>query len=165
MSGTYQNGHISNFRVPLLFYYLLLPRIHTTTNASLSVFILPTILDLLVNTECLNDNDTAVTLDLINKYEGQSLILLYRASHSDGDRDAWNIGIINAGRTMLSVGSVAVPYRLILPLTMDFEYRFTHLTEDPYELEPLYDWTLESLAIRVPAQYGPDAADRLAFPR
>lgn len=159
MTGTYQNGHISNFRVPLLFHHPLLPRIHVNANCS-SVSILPTILDLLVNTKSLNHEDSQIAHDLIGEYEGQSLIRPYRTSQSN--RQAWIMSIINAGGTMLSVGSAAVPYRLILPLTEDFEYRFTHLDEDPYELAPITDWSLESLLTHVASTYGSEASDWVA---
>ena len=129
---------------------------HLNVNGS-AVSILPTILDLLVNTKSLNADDTEITLDLINEYEGQSLIRPYRTSHNG--REAWNMGIINAGGSMLSVGSAAVPWRLNLPLNNDFEYRFTHLDKDPYELEPITGWTMSSLAAEVHSRHGPEAFD------
>lgn len=62
---------------------------------------------------------------------------------------------------MLSVGSAAVPYRLILPLSEGFEYRFTHLEQDPYELSPLTAWDLDSLAAHVASHHGLNASDWL----
>ncbi|KGO78374.1 Alkaline phosphatase-like, alpha/beta/alpha [Penicillium italicum] len=152
--GTYHNPHISNFRVPLVFHHPLLPRMHLNVNGS-AVSILPTILDLLVNTNSLNADDTEIALDLMNEYEGQSLIRPYRALHNG--REAWNMGVINAGGSMLSVGSAAVPWRLNLPLNSDFEYRFTDLNKDPYELDPITDWTMSSLAAEVHSKYGAEA--------
>ncbi|CAG8945350.1 unnamed protein product [Penicillium salamii] len=153
-TGTYHNPHISNFRVPLLFHHPLLPRMHLNVNGS-AVSILPTILDLLINTNSLNQDDTEIALDLINEYEGQSLIRPYRTSHNG--REAWNMGVINAGGSMLSVGSAAVPWRLNLPLNNDFEYRFTHLDKDPYELDPITGWTMSALAAEVHSRHGPEA--------
>ena len=77
---------------------------HLNVNGS-AVSILPTILDLLVNTNSLNADDTEIALDLMNEYEGQSLIRPYRTSHNG--REAWNMGVINAGGSMLSVGALA----------------------------------------------------------
>ncbi|CAG7939130.1 unnamed protein product [Penicillium nalgiovense] len=156
VTGTYHNPHISNFRVPLVFYHPLLPRMHLNVNGS-AVSILPTILDLLVNTNSLNPDDTEIALDLMNEYEGQSLIRPYRTSHNG--REAWNMGVINAGGSMLSVGSAAVPWRLNLPLNNDFEYRFTDLNKDPYELEPVTGWTMGALAAEVHFKHGPEAFD------
>ncbi|KAJ5779383.1 hypothetical protein N7457_007103 [Penicillium paradoxum] len=154
VTGTYHNPHISNFRVPLLFHHPLLPRMHLNVNGS-AVSILPTVLDLLVNTNSLNAMDTEIALDLMNEYEGQSLIRPYRTSQNG--REAWNMGIINAGGSMLSVGSAAVPWRLNLPLNNDFEYRFTDLEKDPYELAAITGWTMGSLAAEVHSKHGPEA--------
>lgn len=159
VSGTYENGHISNFRIPLIFRHPLLPKLQVTANAT-SMSVVPTILDLLVNSGSLNGGDSMVALDLMNEYEGQSLIRPYQATHNG--RQAWNFGIINPGGTMLSVGSAAVPYRLILPLTEDFEYTFSNLDTDPHELSPTHGWSLEALMGHVQRQYGDEASKWLS---
>ncbi|CAG8219812.1 unnamed protein product [Penicillium nalgiovense] len=154
VSGTYENGHISNFRIPLVFRHPLLPALQITANAT-SMSVVPTILDLLVNSGSLNERDSSAALDLMNEYEGQSLVRPYQATHNG--RQAWNFGIINPGGTMLSVGSAAVPYRLILPLAEDFEYVFSNLDTDPNELSPLRGWSLEELIGRVQRKHGDKA--------
>ncbi|KAJ5866301.1 hypothetical protein N7534_000854 [Penicillium rubens] len=154
VSGTYENGHISNFRIPLVFRHPLLPALQITANAT-SMSVVPTILDLLVNSGSLNERDSSAALDLMNEYEGQSLVRPYQATHHG--RQAWNFGIINPGGTMLSVGSAAVPYRLILPLSEDFEYVFSNLDTDPDELSPSRGWSLEELIGRVQRKHGDKA--------
>ncbi|KAJ5895240.1 hypothetical protein N7495_006931 [Penicillium taxi] len=158
VSGTYENGHVSNFRIPLTLRHPLLPKIQITANAS-SMSVVPTILDLLVQTKSLNEIDSTAALDLMNEYEGQSLIRPYKATHNG--RQAWNFGIINAGGTLLSVGSAAVPYRLILPLTQDFEYVFSNLDTDPDEQNPLRGWSVEEISSRVQAHHGDKAVQWL----
>ncbi|KAJ5747926.1 uncharacterized protein N7511_009622 [Penicillium nucicola] len=158
VSGTYENGHISNFRIPLLFRHPLLPKLQITANAT-SMSVVPTILDLLVQTGSLNKMDSSTALDLMNEYEGQSLIRPYQATHNG--RQAWNFGIINPGGTMLSVGSAAVPYRFVLPLSPDFEYIFSDLDTDPNELAPLRGWSLEELIVRVRKLHGDHAGNWL----
>lgn len=153
--GTFENGHISNFRVPLVFRHPLLPRLDMHVNAS-SMSILPTILDLLINTDSLDDVDKNAASDLIQEYEGQSLLRPYKESHNG--RQAWNMGIINTGGTMLSVASAAAPYRLILPLTREFTFIFSDLSQDPYEMDVVEDWDLHSLLHTVKRKYGHDAA-------
>lgn len=93
----------------------------------------------------------------MNEYEGQSLIRPYRSSYNG--REAWNIGVINTGGSMLSVGSAAVPWRLSLPLTTDLEYHFTDLDKDPYELNPVLAWTMTSLLGDVHSRHGQEALD------
>jgi hypothetical protein len=122
--------------------------------------VVPTILDLLVSTGSLNEMDSSAALDLMNEYEGQSLIRPYQATHNG--RQAWNFGIINPGGTMLSVTSAAVQYRLILPLNEDFEYVFSNLDTDPNEQAPLRAWSLEELIPRVQNLHGKEAGKWLA---
>lgn len=155
MSGTYENGHISNFRIPVVFRHPLLPRIQITANAT-TLSVLPTILDLLVNTNSLNYEDSEIARDLMNEYEGQSLIRPYQAQKNG--RQAWNFGIINAGGTMLSVSSAASTYRLIIPLSKDFEYTFSDLETDPDETNLITDWTLKGLIKQVQKDHGKEAA-------
>ncbi|OKP00331.1 hypothetical protein PENSUB_7788 [Penicillium subrubescens] len=154
VTGCYENGHISNFRVPLVFRHPLLPKIQITANTT-SLSIIPTILDLLVQTKSLNEKDLGIALDLMNEYEGQSLIRSYKAT--DDGRQSWNFGIISAGGEMLSVGSAAVPYRLILPLTQDFEFVFSNLDTDPDEENLLRGWSLDDLVSRVKSAHGDKA--------
>jgi arylsulfatase A-like enzyme len=159
VSGTYENGHISNFRIPLVFRHPLLPKLQVTANAT-SMSVIPTILDLLVNSGSLNELDSSAALDIMNEYEGQSLLRPYQATHNG--RQAWNFGIINPGGTMLSIGSAAVPYRLILPLTEGFEYVFSNLDTDPDELSPLRGWSLDQLIGRVQRKHGDKAGKWLS---
>lgn len=63
---------------------------------------------------------------------------------------------------MLSVGSAAVPYRLILPLSEDFEYMFSNLDTDPDELNPLHGWSLEELIGHVQRKHGDEAGKWLS---
>lgn len=155
VSGTYENGHISNFRIPVIFRHPLLPRIQITANTT-TMSVVPTILDLLVNTKSLNQKDSNIALDLMNEYEGQSLIRPYQ-SQKNG-RQAWNFGIINAGGTLLAVSSAATPYRLILPLTKDFEFTFSNLEKDPDEEHIINEWSLDGLVKKVKNEDGKEAA-------
>ena len=154
-SGTYQNSHISNFHIPLVFHHPLLPRMQITANTT-SLSIIPTILDLLVQTRSLNDKDADVASDLMNEYEGQSLIRPYKATHNG--RQAWNFNLINPGGEILSVGSAAVPYRLILPLIDDFDYKFINPAEDPEEKANIVEWEVEMLVEHVRHVHGDHAA-------
>jgi arylsulfatase A-like enzyme len=154
-TGTYGNGHISNFRVPITFRHPNLPRVQYNANAT-SLSILPTILDLLINSNSLNEKDTEVASELIYDYEGQSLIRPYKNSHNG--RRSWNFGIINGGGSLLSVTSADAPWRLVLPLDDKSEYRFTDLKNDPLELKPLEKWSKDDLVSIVTSQYGEGAS-------
>lgn len=153
-TGTYENGHVSNFRVPITFRHPQIPRVQYKANAT-SLSILPTILDLLINTHSLNNDDTDAMADLIQDYEGQSLIRPYKAN--DNGRRAWNFGIINGGGRMLSITSADAPWRFVLPLDEKSEFRFTDLAGDPLELHPQEDWTMDALSEAVKQKHGDEA--------
>ena len=127
----------------------------TANTTSLSI--LPTILDLLVSTRSLNEKDSDIASDLMNEYEGQSLIRPFKPSHNG--RQAWNFGLINPGGEILSVGSAAVPYRFILPLTDDFEYKFIDREKDPEELNIIAEWEADMLVDHVRNEHGEHAAN------
>lgn len=154
--STFENGHISNMRVPLNFHHPSLPRMHLEVNAT-SLSIIPTILDLLVTTSSVNKEDTAIASDLIQQYEGQSLIRPYQVQKRG--RQAWNIAVINAGGALLSASSAAVPYRLIMPICKSGAYRFTSNDIDPYELHPIEGNSVVELARKVENSHGLGAAE------
>lgn len=156
MTGTYKNGHISNFRVPIVFRHPDLPRITVEANAT-SMAILPTILDLLIHSKSLNAFDTAAASDFVHDYEGQSLIRPFKNEHKG--RYAWNIGIINAGSDMVSVQSAGKPWRVVVPLKQDFSYRFTNLETDPNELDPVEGWAIADLTKTLKHKWGDEAAE------
>lgn len=153
--GTYENGHISNFRIPITFRHPHLPRYQYEANAT-SVSILPTILDLLINTGSLNTKDTAIASDLIQDYEGQSLIRPYRTSHNG--RRAWNFGVVNSGGGMLTVTSADAPWRLIMPLDKERAWQLTDIKNDPLELDPVSKWSTNRFLDGVENKFGKDAA-------
>ncbi|SPJ84233.1 uncharacterized protein FTOL_10750 [Fusarium torulosum] len=154
-TGTYKNGHVSNFRIPITFRHPHIPRVQYEANAT-SISILPTILDLLINTGSLNRKDTVIASDLIHDYEGQSLIRPYKIAHKG--RRAWNFGVVNGGASMLSVTSADAPWRLVIPLDRASQWRLTDLTNDPLELEPLEKWSMERLVVDARSLYGEEAS-------
>ncbi|CRG90107.1 hypothetical protein PISL3812_07148 [Talaromyces islandicus] len=161
--GTYENSHISNFRVPLVFRHPRLPRISVEANAT-ALSIVPTILDLLVHSQSLNAHDRRIAEWLAPEYQGQSLARPFKNAQSG--RRSWNMGIINAGGSLLALTSAGDPYRLVVPVQNStrsgsekvFEYRFTHTGIDPTEKQPLQRWSLDALVAEVGSVYGNDAA-------
>lgn len=60
---------------------------------------------------------------------------------------------------MLSIGSAAFPYRLILPLGSEKQHEFSNLDKDPNELSVIREWGSKALVERVRREYGDEAAD------
>jgi hypothetical protein len=153
-TGTYENGHVSNFRIPITLRHPHLPRFQYEANAT-TISVLPTILDLLINSGSLNDQDTRIASDLVYDYEGQSLIRPYRTSHNG--RRAWNFHVINGGAGMLAMTSADAPWRLVIPLEKVVPFQLTNLREDPMEKSPVSGWSKEELIQQTLATYGDDA--------
>ncbi|KAI9825760.1 MAG: hypothetical protein M1819_000478 [Sarea resinae] len=152
---TYNGGHVSNFKVPLVFYHPLLPRLHLTAQAS-TMSVLPTILDLLVSSGSLDSADQNVAKHLLGEYEGQSLVREYQATYKG--RKAWHVSLINPGGAFLAISAAALPFRLIMPLCHTAMLRFTDLSNNADEHVKLEAWSIEGLSTSVAAIYGVDAA-------
>lgn len=157
VTGTLDNAHVSNFRVPITFRHPHLPRVQYEANAT-SISILPTILDLLASTGSLNEEDTRAAVDLTNDYEGQSLIRPYKTH--EGGRRAWNFGVVNLGGSVLTVTSADAPWRMVLPVEEknSIEYQMSDLRADPLEVDPVKGWDMVHLILDVRKKYGQDAA-------
>ncbi|OBT84786.1 hypothetical protein VE02_06923 [Pseudogymnoascus sp. 03VT05] len=138
--STFENGHISNIRVPLLFYHP-------------SLSIIPTILDLLVATSSLSTQDLDIASNLIHQYEGQSLIRPFVAKKHG--RQQWNIAVLNAGGAVLSVSSAAVP---VLPICKSGVYRFTDTEQDPNETSAIEENSISALAKRLRENFGDETS-------
>lgn len=177
LQGTFGNPHISNFRVPLVFRHPHLPRVDIEANLTTGMSVLPTVLDLLIESDSLNEADATIARTLIHEYQGQSLLRPFISRDQTGRR-AWNIGIINAGGGLLAIMSADLPYRLVVPIAGSdgyrddqqtdnetrggegsFEYRFTHTQADPNEQHPLQRWEFAGLRLAVRDEYGDEAAE------
>ncbi|KAI5458206.1 alkaline-phosphatase-like protein [Mariannaea sp. PMI_226] len=155
MLGTYDIGHGSAFRVPIIFRHPELPSIQYEANAT-TISILPTILDLLINSGSLNKDDAHIASDLVQDYEGQSFLRPYKTSHNG--RRAWNFHVINLGSGLMAISSADTPYRLSLPVKKKFEYTLTDTSVDFEERDPVTAWTPQKLAQAAKEKYGEEAA-------
>ncbi|KAF2491363.1 alkaline phosphatase-like protein [Lophium mytilinum] len=145
-TSTFENGHINNFRVPLLFVHPNLPRVQINAKTT-SISIIPTLLDLLIQTHSLDAPATETAQHLIQQYQGQSLIRTF-VPEKDG-RQLWYFGVINPGGSVMVISSAATSYRLVFPLCSSSELRFTDVVKDPAEEHPIEAWTIEKLVKKV----------------
>lgn len=135
--------------------------------------VLPTVLDLLIESASLNDADTKIAKSLIHEYQGQSLLRPFISRDQTGRR-VWNIATINAGGSMLAIMSADLPYRLVVPIISrsqdqqteietggkgSFEYRFTHTQADPNEQHAVERWKFADLRQAVRDEYGDEAGE------
>jgi len=129
-------------------------------SAVLSTQILPTILDLLIETSSINEHDTKIVRDLLSMYEGQSMLRTL-IPEQDGKHE-WHFSTMNPGGTWVSLRAAALPYRLVIPLISDAPWRFSDVVADPFELRPEEDLNIVTLYDVVQTRYGPDAAKWLS---
>ncbi|KAL2062341.1 hypothetical protein VTL71DRAFT_6607 [Oculimacula yallundae] len=153
--GVTGNPHITAFQVPLVFRHPHLPRLQVSANAS-SISILPTILDLLIQSDSLDEDDSTIALALVKQYQGQSLLRPFQTTQ--GDRKGWHFTTVATGGSLLAISSAAVPYRLVVPLVENNEFRFTNLDIDPNEVRPMVAWSLDELRRAVRDDHGFEAS-------
>ncbi|KAJ5097983.1 hypothetical protein N7532_004984 [Penicillium argentinense] len=152
----YDNPHVSNFHVPLVFSHPKLPPINIDSRVT-SMQILPTIFDLLVESGSLDKEQTKAIQDLLPLYEGQSMIR-ETVPAKDGKRD-WQFTVMNTGATWLALRSADKPYRLVIPLVPDVEWRFSNVDIDPHELDTQQSFNLLPLIDQVARAHDEEAVD------
>ncbi|PLB37061.1 sulfatase domain protein [Aspergillus candidus] len=155
----YDNPHIGNFHVPIVLAHPKLPPVRVDAPVT-SDQIVPTVLDLLVESGSLGPEGTKATRDLRGQYEGQSMIrpLVPEKEHIQD----WQFSVMNTGGSLIAVRSAAHPdYRLVIPLVDDLEWRFTHVGEDPAEEHPVKHFALVDMAASLERRFGKDAVDWL----
>lgn len=150
----YDNPHVANFHVPMVFSHPQLPAINVDGRVT-SLQILPTILDLLVESSSLDENATRAIKDLLPLYEGQSMIREL-VPEKDGKLD-WQFTVMNTGATWLALRSAPKPYRLVIPLVPDVEWRFSDVDLDPHEERTLQSFSLLPLLDLVDKVHGDEA--------
>jgi hypothetical protein len=150
----YDNPHVGNFHVPIVFAHPHLPPVEITTPV-ISNQIVPSIIDLLLESSSLSEATAPVARDIRSLYEGQSLIRTL-IQEKDGRQD-WQFTVMNTGGSWLSVRSAAKPqFRLVIPLVTDVEWRFSDLDKDPNEDQPISRFSLLDLAETIGKKYDPE---------
>lgn len=119
--------------------------------------ILPTILDLLIESGSLDTQASDTIRDLLPLYEGQSMIRDL-VPEKEGKLD-WQYTVMNTGATWLALRSAPKPYRLVVPLVPDVEWRFSNVEIDPLELHTLQSFGLTPLLEAVSKEHGEEAVN------
>lgn len=135
----------------MVFSHPQLPQVEVDSPV-LSNQILPTVLDLLIESSSLSKKATQAVKELLPLYEGQSMIR--PIIKETEEKEDWQFTVMNTGGTWLALRSAAKPYRLVIPLIDDMEWRFTDLERDPNESEPILEFDPRSLARAIRRHYG-----------
>lgn len=154
----YYQPNVANFHVPLVLSHPAIPPIDVNDVVN-SNMVLPSILDLLIETGSLGDADTAAAKDLVKNYEGQSLI---RPLHSHGDAPdmgGWQFTVMNPGGGTLSVRDARhEDWRIVIPILADIEWRFTNTKDDKHENESILDFGYPEFVKKVQDAWGEEAS-------
>ncbi|KAJ5083942.1 hypothetical protein NUU61_008521 [Penicillium alfredii] len=149
----YDNPHVYNFHIPLVLSHPKLPSVQLDT-AVTSTQILPSILDLLLESGSVDEYSRNALQDMIKIYEGQSLI---RPQIETDELPYWQFTVMNTGGSLVAMRSATKPYRLIMPMVPEVEWRFTDIEKDPLERNPIQSFDLYGLKHRVAREHGDQA--------
>lgn len=159
------NGHISNFAIPLLFVHPDLPRLQLKASTT-PLSIIPTVLDLLLHTDSLLEPAAETAGSLIPKYQGNSLIrrLDYSVLTADGGTrkaffQPFHFSAINPGGSLLAISDASSTFRLVFPLCSSIPLRFTDIATDPTEADPSIAWTMDELISIIKVKHGVKAKE------
>ncbi|GJD02661.1 sulfatase [Colletotrichum higginsianum] len=178
--ASYYNPNVGSNHVPLVFSHPRLPPI-TIDDAVSSQQILPTVLDLLIETGSLARPASHAAKDLLENYEGQSLIRpVHKSRSGNAGRDItqpptptsaahadavplevgnWQFTIINPGRAMLGIRDARRrSWRLVVPVVDNVEWHFTDVATDPREADPVLGFDFAAFLAKVEQVHGEDAA-------
>ncbi|KAK1237183.1 hypothetical protein MKX07_006062 [Trichoderma sp. CBMAI-0711] len=154
----YYNPNIGTLRVPLVFSHPKLPAIQVD-DAIISSQILPTILDLLRETGSLSKSQMRAASDMVQNYEGQSLIRPVHTTNNETGQANWQFTVVNPGRAMLSIRDARQPdWHLVVPIIDNVEWQFTNLMKDPTGAHTLLGFDFVNFMYSVENTHGVDAA-------
>ncbi|KAI9662179.1 MAG: hypothetical protein M1831_002875 [Alyxoria varia] len=151
----YDNPHVGAFHIPIVFSHPKLPQIEISSPVMANQ-IVPTILDLLVETGSVTNKDLDKAKDLLPIYEGQSMIRPLIGKENGHPDYQWTV--MNTGGSWLAVRSGDTDYRLVIPLVADVEWRFSDLESDPHEENPILEFDPHDLSKMVEARHGKEAS-------
>lgn len=144
---------MGSFHVPLVFSHPQLPVININELVS-SMSVLPTVLDLLLETGALNQAQQHVARDLLHTYEAPSLL---RPLQSEERR--WYFTSVSPGGQAISTRSMeSSRWRLLVPLIQDAEWYFSDLDTDPHEESQVASFDFVGMLRAVEKKYGLEAA-------
>lgn len=154
----YGNPHVGNYHVPLLLSHPKLPLIDID-DAIQSSQILPTVLDLLIETGSMSEAGAEAATDLLRNYEGQSLIRPLRKFSEENGQGGWQFTVMNPGGSTLVVRDARQPsWRLMVPVFGYYEWRFTDLATDPHETKAILSYDFDTFLEAIQDSHGENAA-------
>ncbi|ENH72216.1 hypothetical protein FOC1_g10006591 [Fusarium oxysporum f. sp. cubense race 1] len=158
-ASPYYNPNIGVDHVPLILSHPQLPPFNVD-DAVHSTQVLPTILDILLETGSLSPSSRDAASSLITNYEGQSLLRPLRTQTSDNSTGQWQFTVTNPGRAMLTVRDARFPNRhLVVPVIENVDWRLSDLEKDPHEHDSVQALDFTEFVKSVEGRFGRDVAE------
>lgn len=164
--ASYYNPSVGCNKIPLVLSHPLLPAI-TIEDAVTNLQLVPTLLDLLLETSSLAPTGARAAKDLLSNYEGQSMIRPFGKT-TKGNRvetgditpyPDWQFTIINPGYSMVGVRDTTNKHwRMVVPVVENQEWQFSHIENDPREQHPVKEFDFYNFIRKVERQHGAAAA-------
>lgn len=158
-ASPYYNPSVGADHVPLVFSHPLLPAfdVHDAVH---STQVLPTILDLLLETGSLEGVSQQAAIDLMHNYEGQSLLRPLEVNNNKTGQGLWQFTVVNPGRAMLNIRDARFPSRhLVIPLIDNTEWRLSDISVDPLEENAVQAFDYTAFLEAVEERWGADWAE------
>lgn len=155
--ATYYNPHERTFHVPLVLSNPLLPAMEVSDPVS-AVQVLPTVLDILIESGSLSGSSLKVAKDMIQLYEGQSLIRK-QVTESKTGQGYWQFGIVFPGSPMVFARDARHPdRRLVVPIQDNQSWRLTDPVNDELEKDAIVSIDYASFLRAVEEKHGIEMA-------
>ncbi|KAF4432593.1 hypothetical protein FACUT_8356 [Fusarium acutatum] len=153
-ASPYYNPSVGSDHVPLVFSHPSLPAFNVE-HAVHSTQVLPTILDLMLESGSFEGVSRKAAESLVGNYEGQSLLRPMQMVNNQTGQAQWHFTVVNPGRAMLNVRDVRYPDRhLSVPLIDNTEWRLSDLAVDPLEKDPVQAFDYLSFLDSVEKKWG-----------
>jgi hypothetical protein len=157
--ASYYNPHVANDHVPLVLSHPKLPPV-TIDDPVVSLQILPTILDLLIETGSLSGKASKAASDLVRNYEGQSMLRPHNTGGaSEKGHGDWQFTIINPGGAQLASRDARHPERrLVAPVVSDVEWQYSDIDVDPLEKKTIKSFEFGAFIRQIEKEHGEEVA-------
>ncbi|KAM0664429.1 hypothetical protein ACQRIU_007011 [Beauveria bassiana] len=155
--ATYHNDETASFHVPIVFSHPNLPKVAVNDVVS-TMQILPTVLDLLIESGSLSGESKRAATDLVKNYEGQSLLRPLHPATKNGHGD-WQFSVTNPGGATLAARDGRNPnWRLTIPITSGQDWHFVDANSNSNDI---FSLSFDTLHNRAETQLGTEVADWL----
>ena len=154
--ATYNNDETASFHVPIVFSHPDLPHIDVQ-DPSVTMQILPTILDLLIESGSLSKSAKQAASDLVRNYEGQSFLRPMRQVSQKNGQGDWQISVTNPGGSTLAIRDARHPdRRLTVPVVDGIDW---HYIDNKSNSTGKFSLSFDSLRNRIEHDLGEEIAN------